>query len=64
MTIVVCAFVGANTMKLNTGKLKKFTASGEVVTVPAGLKRKKIDKGSSKQTKQPLSRPPVREAVP
>ena len=64
MTIVVCAFVGANTMKLNTGKLKKFTASGEVVTVPAGLKRKKIDEGSSKQTKQPLSRPPVRDAVP
>ena len=41
-------YVGANTMKLNKGKLRKFTQSGEVVAALASLKRKKVDKGPSK----------------
>jgi hypothetical protein len=35
-------------MKLNKGKLRKLAQSGEVVAAPISLKRKKVDKGSSK----------------
>ena len=35
-------------MKLNKGKLRKFTQLGEVVAALASLKRKKVDEGPSK----------------
>ena len=59
-----CAYVEANTMKLNKGKLRKFAQSGEVVAALASLKHKKVDEGLSKQVEQSSSRPPVRDTVP
>uniref|UniRef100_A0A2N9GNN4 Uncharacterized protein n=1 Tax=Fagus sylvatica TaxID=28930 RepID=A0A2N9GNN4_FAGSY len=50
---------GANTMKLNKGKLRKFTQLGEVVVALASLKHKKVDEGPSKQVEQSSSHPPV-----
>ena len=35
-------------MKLNKGKLRKFSQSGEVVAAPVNLKHKKVDEGLSK----------------
>ena len=51
-------------MKFNKGKLRKFAEFREVVAIPASLKLKKTYKGSSKQTKQPSSHPPIQDAVP
>ncbi len=51
-------------MKLNKGKLRKFTQSREVVAVLASLKCKKVDKGPSKQVEQSSSRPPIHDVVP
>jgi hypothetical protein len=59
-----CAYVEANTMKLNKGKLRKFAQSGEVVAALTSLKHKKVDEGLSKQVEQSSSRPPVRDTVP
>ena len=51
-------------MKLNKGKLRKFAQSGEVVAAPVSLKRKKVDRGPSKQAEQSSSRPPICDAIP
>uniref|UniRef100_A0A2N9FSN6 Uncharacterized protein n=1 Tax=Fagus sylvatica TaxID=28930 RepID=A0A2N9FSN6_FAGSY len=55
---------GANTMKLNKGKLRKFAQSREVVAAPVSLKHKKVDEGPLKQVEQSSSRLPIRDAVP
>jgi hypothetical protein len=63
--IVFCFVrVGAKTMRLNKGKLRKFAQSGEVVAAPVSLKRKKVDLGPSKQAEQSFSRPPICDAIP
>ena len=40
--------IGAKTMKLNKGKLRKFAQSGEIVAASMSLKHKKVDEGPSK----------------
>lgn len=48
-------------MKLNRNKLKKLAEQGAAVAAPSGVKRKKMDKSSSKEAeeKQPNSSGPL-----
>ena len=51
-------------MKLNKTRLRQLAQSGEVAAAPVNLKRKKVDKGSSKRAEEAPSRPSIQAPVP